>query len=185
MDETKRKELATIYKENIKEAFTATKETGVYIHCEYAVDLKENSVRHSLSSTNGTDVVIIQNDIFSYDTKFKKEFIEPSLVDYASNGVVTVLKAHNHTVDPTPDNSSSLKTVSSMNNIVSIKNAEIEYIERLSTGIQRIQGKNEGKKLLLNNKANGIINAFILAFLVGLFDGTIMMLILNYIMKNV
>lgn len=178
----KKNELRALYIENIFEAFTALKERGVYIHCEFDVDLKNQTVKHSLSSTNGSDVVIIQNDLFLYDDKFKKEFIEASLSTFSTNGTVTVLKNHNHTVDQTPKNASSLKTVSSMNNIISIQNAEIDYVNSLEQAINRSQGKQENKTLL-NIKPNGIANAFILAFLVGIFDGAIMLLILNYLIK--
>lgn len=183
LNEEKRKAgLLSIYAENIEEAFSASKETGVYVNCEFAVDLEHGEVFHSLSSTNGTDVVIIQKDRFKYDEKFKRTFLSGALAAYVNNGVVTVLKSHNHKLDPKPSESATLKSVSSANNIMNIKNAEVDYIDKIVATIQRL-GDNKQNGLAFTSKTNGIMSALILAFMVGLFDGAIMIFLLKFFIQ--
>lgn len=184
IDDRKKNELMKLYAENIREAFSAHKETGVYINCEFKVDLARGIVQHSLSSTNGEDVVVIQKDIFKYDNKFKKNFLEPALMSYVSNGTVTVIKSHDHSVDSVPSNSSTLKSVTSANNILNIKNAEIDYIKKIVDRIEviRTQGKSATLRFT-NGNAHGIIDALVLAFLVGTFGGVMLMIILKFIIR--
>lgn len=183
-DERKKKELMKLYAENIHEAFNAHKETGVYINCEFKVDLSRNEVFHSLSSTNGEDVVVIQKDRFQYDDKFKKTFLEPAILEYVTNGVVTVLKSHDHSVDSSPSLSSSLKSVSSANNILNITTAERNYVKKIVDRIEKTRNQESSQKLTFTTQnTSGIINALILAFIVGIFGGAILMILLNVILK--
>ena len=184
LDKDKKREgLKRVYLNNISEAFRATKDTGVYVSCVFDVDLKNEKVSHYLASTDGKEIIIIQKDEFPYDNKFKREFLETSLAYYATEGLITVLKSHDHTLDPTPDKSATLKSVSSSNNIIQIKNAEIEYVSKLSDTLNKIKTTGNTKLLFTNQKAAGIIDALVLAFLVGFFDGGLLMILLKYVIK--
>lgn len=184
IEDKKASALRKVYLENIMEAIDAAVTNGQYRYIEFKVDLENGSVFHSLSVTNGTDIVVVQKDMMRYDKKFKTQFLDPIIDRYSRKGKITVHNVHNHTVDPKPSNTASLKTISDSNNIFCINNAEIDYIESVSKQMTQIQKGIEANVLRFSNpKVSGIINALILAFLVGIFDGTLLMFILKYIIK--
>ena len=87
-------------------------------------------------------------------------------------------------MDSVPSNSSTLKSVTSANNILNIKNAEIDYIKKIVDRIEviRTQGKSATLRFT-NGNAHGIIDALVLAFLVGTFGGVMLMIILKFIIR--
>lgn len=180
LDDRKKDALKKVYFENMSEALNAPTEIGQYRMIEFNIDLANNEVFHSLSVTNGNDVVIIQKDTMNYD----KNYISNCVNMYAESGKITVKQVHDHSLDPVPSNTASLKTINDANNIVVVSHGEIEYVTKLSEDIDKIQKREEGQKLRYTTTGtNGVISALILAFIVGVFGGTFVMLLLNYILK--
>ena len=180
MLDNKSNELKNTYLNNINESFMAFKDTGIYVSCVFDVDLKNNKVLHYLASTDGRETIIIQKDEFVYDTEFKRDFLEAALSIYATEGIITVLQTHDHSLDQNSSDTSSIKSISSSNNIIDIRHAERDYIRKISSTLNKIKTTGNTKLLFTNQKAAGIIDALVLAFVCGLFIGGLLMLVLKY-----
>lgn len=110
------------------------KDSEIVLHSSFSV--REGNVLecdHYLAQINGAQSMVLQCATFDYDETFKKQMLEPCIVDFAQRNPIM-----------TTDIQSSMETAnyvafSETNNVLSVSNIEPEYAYTIARAVQQIE----------------------------------------------
>lgn len=167
------------YKANMARHFEQKSDPSATLHSQYTVQYGETPIcYHQLQQINGTEVKVLQQQTFPYDDEFRREMLEPSMVDYASRNPMA-----NQQVVANPDfqGLSSYQTYSTIGNALSISNIDTQYANNIAATLPQIQPQQQvmqpqqvvqkPKSLVLTKPISGFASIALLSAIVGFISG--------------
>jgi len=110
------------------------KDSEVLLHSSFNV--REGSVPqcdHYLTQANGDQTMVLQCATFDYDEIFRKQMLEPSIVDFAQRNPIMSADIQPSMV------TANYVAYSETNNVLSVNNVGPEYANTIANAVQQIE----------------------------------------------
>ncbi len=128
------------YRAQLAKAYLEKKDPEEMLNSVFSVrDGEKPMCDHVLESVRDDERKILQSQSFEYNDQFKKQLLEPAIVDFAKSNPVMDSAVQPHPGANPQQPTANYQAVSETNNVLSVNNIEPQYAATMNQAVQQIE----------------------------------------------
>lgn len=143
------------YRDKLNEAYLSEKDPDTFLHSSFTMrDGETPKCDHYLEQIKGQERTILSKKSFEYNENFKKNMLEPAIVDFAERNPIFSSDTRQNTTSnnssvstqstgqnskSSPTSTSDFRAISETNNVLSVNNIQPEYANTVASAVQQVE----------------------------------------------
>lgn len=129
------------YRESLSQAYMQEKDSDTLLHSSFTISNDEKpQCNHRLEQIKGEERKTLQQGTFDYDENFRKNMLEPSIVDFAERNPIMSSDTRQNTQSQNNNSQKAdYRAISETNNVLSVNNVEPEYANTIASAVQQVE----------------------------------------------